>query len=64
MDMPNIGYIVWYVLPARDLRPAIVVKVYSENEADLIMFGRPADGDEFATGTAPRSMCPGLKDIR
>jgi hypothetical protein len=56
--VPNIGeWVMFVVLPRRYL-PAVIVRVDSDAKANLVVFGDPGDGGEFARGTAVKMGVP------
>jgi hypothetical protein len=46
------GDMVFYKTPRRAL-PAAVVMAYGDGTADLVVFGTPKDGPEYASGACP-----------
>ncbi len=55
MEVPNMGEIVWYVLPSGRFTPAIVVRADSLDSVSLTVFGDTQDGPEFACGCVSRA---------
>jgi hypothetical protein len=58
MEMPNLGEIVWYVLPSQRVVPAMVVRAHDATIVDLVVFADAEAGPEFATGTCPTARVP------
>ena len=55
MDRPNIGEIVWYMVPSQRFVPAIVVRVHDMDIVNLVVFGDADDGPAFVSGATPKT---------
>lgn len=55
MNAPNIGEIVWYVMPSQRFAPAIVVRVHDQDTLNVVVFGDADDGTAFASGATPKT---------
>ena len=61
MDRINLGDRVFYAVGVAKVRPAIVIQGSHEpidGTLDLVVFGDPSDGPEFASGTAVKLHVP------